>query len=426
MMLVLWAALTTAAAVVYMINGGNTSVALPLAVIWVLSLLAVVPQVKFLRSILSTPLHLLRKAPALLWLLLLLYTLFVLLVWFKVYEPVWGKTPDAGGLAFLGAMVWLWWFVVAFGLESDEGRAIGAKLGKSRLTGVLITLTTLALLLVGTEGYLRVFMVKSDGFAFTIMHYWWREIYWRPINSLGYRDYEPHDDPTQQHILVVGDSFPSGHGINNIDDTFPQVLDRTLDGYTVNIAAQPGWDTNVEFPPLQNYPVQPNIVILSHYFNDLGYALSENPVRVTFPDEPLRTFVDSYFLPSFLYWHIFQFGIEGHAGEYVNLLLDAYNDPTVWAEHQAALAQFVTWANEHDARLIVIVWPALDAIAQSAPASTRVTEYFEAQGVTVVNMDEALQGRSTAELVVNPFDAHPNAAVHALAAQLLANAVQSR
>jgi dephospho-CoA kinase len=68
----------------------------------------------------------------------------------------------------------------------------------------------------------------------------------------------------------------------------------------------------------------------------------------------------------------------------------------------------------------------LNALAESAGANTRVAEYFTNFGIEVVNMEEALRGRSTAELVVNPFDAHPNAATHALAAQRLAAVIMNR
>jgi hypothetical protein len=423
--LLILALLTTIASFIHLSNGGDVSVVLPLIFIWSLTAIALIPPLRPIKTRLIVPFRFLRAHPTFYWLLLLIYSLVAIGAWFKNYQPVWGKTPNADEVAYLFAAAWLWWFLAAFGTQTGDGRQMGAKLGKSRATGGLITLTTIGLLLIGVESYMRAFMIISDTFAFTAMHYWWTQIYWKPINSLGYRDYEPNSDPTQQHILVVGDSFPSGHGVNHIDDTFPHVLDRSLDGYSVNIAAQPGWDTNVEFAPLQNYPVTPNVVILSHYFNDLGYLMTQNPVRVTFPEEPVQTVVRDWFIPNFLYWHVFQFGIEGHGGEYIDLVLDAYNDPNVWAQHEANLAQFITWSRENDARLIVIVFPALNAIEASSAATTRVADYFTSQGVTVVNMEDALIGRPTAELITNPFDAHPNVATHALAAQLLADAVSN-
>jgi hypothetical protein len=425
-MLLILASCATLATLIHLTNGGDAAVVFPVVLIWAITLIAAAPPLQRLKAWLGTPLRWLRAHAALYWLALLALALLLIGVWLKNYQPVWGKAPNAGEIAYLFAAAWGWWGTAAFGASVDDMRAVGAQLSKSRATGVLLTLSTIAVLLVIIELALRMFMIRSDNFAFTAMHYWWNELYWKPINSLGYRDYEPHDDPTQQHILVVGDSFPAGHGINHVDDTFPQVLDQLLEGYTVNIAAQPGWNTNVELEPLNNYPITPNIVILSHYFNDIDYTLTENPVRVTFPEEPLQTIVRDYFTVNFLYWHVFQFGIEGHGGEYVELVLNAYHEPNQWGWHETNLSNFVIWAREHNARLIVIVWPALNALAESAGANTRVAEYFTNFGIEVVNMEEALRGRSTAELVVNPFDAHPNAATHALAAQRLAAVIMNR
>ena len=81
------------------------------------------------------------------------------------------------------------------------------------------------------ETYLRIFYITTDGYGFTAMNYWWYKDYgWAHLNSLGYRDYEPTpDDPAHPltRIGVIGDSFVMGHGINNIDDTFPQLLERS-------------------------------------------------------------------------------------------------------------------------------------------------------------------------------------------------------
>ena len=71
------------------------------------------------------------------------------------------------------------------------------KWAKASLTGVMVTLTTMVIITIGAETYLRIFYMTTDGYGFTAMDYWWYKNYgWAHLNSLGYRDYEPTpDDP---------------------------------------------------------------------------------------------------------------------------------------------------------------------------------------------------------------------------------------
>jgi hypothetical protein len=360
----------------------------------------------------------LRTHPSAYWLMLVLYSTAIGVDYIVRFNPAWGQPWRWDSAAYLLIALALGVVLARVGGQAGDARRMGALLAQSRFTGALLALTTVILLLFGIEGYLRMTMVRSDAFAFTLMHKTWLEIYWHPINALGYRDNAPNADPNAQHILVLGDSFASGHGVNTIADTFPHMLAQRLGaGYSVNIAAQPGWDTNRLPPALAEYPVQPQIVVISYFFNDIGYAMPSNPVQVTFPQGLQKWLNDHFFISSFLYWNVYQARQSGP--NYQDALSAVYADPTVWAQQTANLGQILGWSRDRGIRVIALVWSPLVNAEPARPAMQQVLDYFAAQGVATVDMYSALANYTPAEIIVNPFDAHPNATAQRVAAEQL-------
>jgi hypothetical protein len=339
---------------------------------------------------------------------------------------------------YLSFCIWLLALITCYGLDRQELREISSRLGKNRYTGPLITTTFFIVIGLCAELGVRYFVTRSDSYGFTLMNEKWVETYWHPTNSLGYRDYEPAVDldDTVQRVLVVGDSFVAGAGVERVDDTFPHILGQLLgNDYTVNIVAQPGWESPQQYEALNQYPVAPDIVILSHYINDIDWiAEREYPevYEALLPPQPpaaLRWLVDNFFLPNYVYWNILSKNVIDPwavGNPYLDLAIANYNDPEIWAEQEAVLSRFVDWAQAHRVHLIVVVWPLLTAIDQSEPMVAPVERFFEAEGINVLNMAEVLIGKDQAEIVVNPFDGHPNVYAHSLAAEQLFGLLAAR
>ena len=111
----------------------------------------------------------------------------------------------------------------------------------------------------------------------------WFERHWKPVNSLGYRDAEPFPPkPGQKSLVVLGDSFAAGHGVNRAEDRFSSVAATILgqDWQVFNVA-KIGWDTMDETRALKAFPVKPDVVVLAYYLNDIFHAAQEE-------DFPLR------------------------------------------------------------------------------------------------------------------------------------------
>ena len=133
------------------------------------------------------------------------------------------------------------------------------------------------------------------------------EKYWLPtINSYGYRDKEPI---WSDHLMVlVGASFVAGGGIERLNDTLAGALRRNLGPtWTVAVVAKPaGWQSEQQFDALSNYPKTPDVVIVSHTFNDIEDAATRLGVRkpelVYGPPAFLRPLVERSSLVNWMFW----------------------------------------------------------------------------------------------------------------------------
>lgn len=409
-----------------------------IAVITVLTLFTARRPI-FLRQ----PLAWLRERPVLYWLFVLVFLYISIGGWISDpnYQPTNGRPLRPIEFCYLCVIGWLFLFLLAYDLNTPQLRAMGVRLGKSRLSGVMVMLTTLLLLFFAAEFYLRIFYITTDGYGFTAMNYWWYQNFYKGgFNSLGFRDHEPLPDDTGKtltRLAIVGDSFAVGHGINNIDDSFPQLLEQRLGpGYDVNLVAQSGWDSDVEAAQLDAYyqklaPRLPGYVVLSYYLNDIDYLLQYDPARnpdavFTFPENPsLAWTVLNFFTPNFVYYNLLQFTSPTRRENFTARLIEAHLDDAVWNQHTPNLDKIAAWTRDHDAQLIVLLWPQLAAVDESQPALQRVSDYFSAQGAQIVDMSAVLRDKNPLEMIVNRFDAHPGIPAQRLAAEQLYHTLRS-
>ncbi|MBI5363727.1 MAG: SGNH/GDSL hydrolase family protein [Planctomycetes bacterium] len=369
----------------------------------------------------------LRARPLACWGFALATTSLALGAWICATQPVLGRVPSHTDWALLAAVLVVVLAPFTPRLEKLERIAQRDRLRRSAGARALLVLTTLAIAFFVVEAGLRVFFVQSDGFAVTAMHRAWVAVHWKPINSLRYRDREPVEAPGVRRVLVVGDSFAAGHGLNDLDDSFARVLERGLgSSWSVNIAARPGWSTDAEYAALVKYPLRPDVVVLSYYINDMSYLLPKDDDDFHAPPPWLKWFANGFFSTSYLYWHTFQGGMERVHEQYAHARLAEYDDPELWTRHAIDLDRFVELARARNEELVVLVWPRLDGVEGSRRATARVSAHFRARGTAVVDLTDELAGKPARELVVNRLDAHPNAATHALAGARLLEALRTR
>jgi lysophospholipase L1-like esterase len=155
---------------------------------------------------------------------------------------------------------------------------------------VCMAISTFVLCGVLIEVGLRVYAVsfpQTDGLGVTPGTAFWKRRYVE-LNSLGFREEEfGPKSPGEYRVVVLGDSLVFGYGISRTEDRCTEVLERLLgesletrEGVVkpliprvLNIA-KPGADSLTQLQWLQDVvlPLNPDLVLLGHYWNDITHA----------------------------------------------------------------------------------------------------------------------------------------------------------
>ncbi len=299
------------------------------------------------------------------------------------------------------------------------------------MTGLLVTYVTITLILLAGEAYFRFAYAESDGLP-TLASRNWLGRYWQ-TNTQGYRDreWQAEDWQDKQTVLVLGDSFAAGWGIENPEDRFADVMAAGLgDGVAVINLGKEGTNTVDQTAILDSYPLpHPDVVVLQYYLNDIEHAaLSLGLDPGLDPTRNLPGWANESYLANFLYWRLaprLQPGLRGEQ-TYWGWLYSMYDNSSVWDIHRQELEAFIAAVEARDAQLMVVIFPnMLDAVG-SIPYLDRVAQVFESRGYderyTLKLFDQAEQ-MPLNERIVSPRDAHASAAFNRLVGDLLAERV---
>jgi len=324
---------------------------------------------------------------------------------------------------------------LSFFLSMIAFTASGLEGSPSRRTQVRKTCLLIAALMtsfLSVEIAFRVLPPSSDGFNISWESKRWFQKYWKPINSLGYRDWDhSHKDISDKKLLfVVGDSFAAGHGIKRIEERFSNVLqDRLGASWVVVNIAQCGWDTGDEIKALQAYPEHPNTIVLSYFINDVEEACTQDGFPIPSNPEPsliTRVFLSESLAADHFYWRIYRLrNAADMQKNYSRYLHDCYDNLQVWDRHSKEMEQVVNYAKTNHAKLVVVIFPMLTDIQRSKPYTNKVAEFFHTNGAEVVDLGTVLAKEEPASLIVSSLDPHPNSFLHRLVAELILPHVKS-
>ncbi|MBL8131634.1 MAG: SGNH/GDSL hydrolase family protein [Anaerolineae bacterium] len=279
---------------------------------------------------------------------------------------------------------------------------------------LLVSFVTLVLLFGVGEVYFRYLHADSEG---TLAKSNWIDRFWH-VNSLGFRDGEWTDfDLTgRQKILVIGDSFTAGWGIQDPQDRFSNVLARALsEDYLVLNAGITGTSTVEQAETLRTFPIPPDVVIWQYFLNDIEYTLLR--LGLYEPPPPLPTLVRESYLANYLY----SLTVMGLDSRYWQRLYAAYDSAPVWSLHAQEIDAMVKTAQARGARLILVIFPNMADPLGSIAYVDRVAQAARAADVAdILTLFDAAEAMPLAERIVSPRDAHPSAAFHRYVGERLA------
>jgi len=347
--------------------------------------------------------------------------------------PFLANIPAPPGLLNLTA----WWLVgaamvalayVLAGRFTRRWPGAAAAMGLLRYT-VFCAVVVLLLL----ESYFHLWHEQTDIACITLSSRKWFHHHWQPVNADGFRD-GSHDAahlPAKPLVVVLGDSFAAGHGIENIEDRFSGVLQQKLGdlGHVLTLA-QPGWDTRNEWQALESLKVAPAAVVLSLYQNDLENIAANQGKDFESEAEEQVNFLTAWllnhsYLLSQIYWTVYmRHQLQQGEGTYLSYLEGVQSDEQIWQEFERTLEPFTSYAAMRKVPLLVVVFPMLQAPTASDVFVQRVSAYFSSQGVGVINAGDLLEDLAPAERIINPMDPHASAAAHARVGNALADVLR--
>lgn len=300
---------------------------------------------------------------------------------------------------------------------------------------ILFFLLIFSLTFSAFELYFRYIYDQSDGLGFLQVNKKWHERH-VVYNSSFYRDREFKIEKREGElrIAVVGDSLTFGAGVKNTNNRFSDLLEKKLkesgkDASVYNFGVS-GIDTAGEIDIYKNKVriFNPDIVILQYYLNDIqtdnseaAKIFQENSKRSRF----ITSLSDNSYLFDFLYWRL-NSKYAKTFGQLNNSYLSQYSDEKKFEDHKKLLGEMLSLVNEDKKKVVVIIFPLLNAVGENYPAvsvHTKLGEYFRSENTEVIDLLQDVSGIKSRELVASRFDAHPNEMVHNLAAEKLYDSV---
>jgi hypothetical protein len=271
------------------------------------------------------------------------------------------------------------------------------------------------------------FIPRSHSADFTLASRLWYAKYWKPINSLGFRDNEP--DYNYPVLLFVGDSFTAGHGLNSVDDRFSNIVGRELNKtgkkYSIINISKPNLDSIDEYNVMKDFiystRIKPEKIILQYCGNDIeGAAANNGWVFEGFhPPPDMNKFLiligSGSYLLNYIYW---LYPREYLGMPYITYLTKAYKNDSILSKHKDDLKLFVDYARENSIQLIVIVFPFLADIEMSDSMYLNdIVNFFKANKTSVINVSQLAKDLPVNERIINKNDTHASKKLNRIVAQ---------
>jgi hypothetical protein len=285
---------------------------------------------------------------------------------------------------------------------------------KLLLIRLLVFLGSLFIMLTFSELFFYFYTDFSTSFGSeTLINRRWVERYWNPINSMGYRDIEVESASNKKKLIVAGDSFIAGHGIKSIyDRASNQLLDDELSKtWTVNSVAECGWDLNDSLNGLLNYPINPDLLIQSIFYNDIDKIARKYSYEPKTPFEEknyiLNYAINNFYSASYAYWKFKLITMRSH---YSNVLNDAYKNPKVLSDFSEQIDSIADYASSRNAKLLFIVWPNLKDVQDKSGNMSVILSLLK--NYEHLDLTDIISKLPENELCASELDAHPSKLVN--------------
>lgn len=271
------------------------------------------------------------------------------------------------------------------------------------------------------------FIPRSHSTDYTLASRLWYAKYWKPINSLGFRDKEP--DNNNPVVLFVGDSFTAGHGLKSVDDRFSNIAGKELNKkgkkYTVINIGKPNLDSRSEYDVMRAFiymaRIKPDKIILQYCGNDIeSVAMNNGLIFDGFnPPSDMNKFLILIGSGSYLFNYLYFLSPREYLGmSYIAYLTKAYKNDDILSKHKDDLKLFMDYSRKNSIQLIVIVFPFLTDLGMSDSMYLNdIVSFFNANKISVINVSQLAKDIPVTERIVNINDTHASRKLNKIVAQ---------
>lgn len=292
----------------------------------------------------------------------------------------------------------------------------------------VLTIYLSFILLFSIESYLRFWVDRTDSFAMTKLSMRWLDRHYHK-NNFGARDnldYKLKPQNGKGRITFVGDSFTAGHGIQNVDERFSNLLRAKLSETEIHIMAANGLESIDELRLLENLVAQGyelDVVCLGYCLNDISYLVPQTETLYSKVDEFNKEL--GWLAKESYLWNEIQFRLfarnNPEIGDYYNYVLNAYQEKPLKQQKQV-LSRIADIIRANGGELVVMTFPFLqrsDTPNNDYMARTQLDYFWKSIGIKHLDLSEALAVEEADKLRVNRYDAHPNELANQLVADTL-------
>ena len=318
--------------------------------------------------------------------------------------------------------------LVAFFRLFRQHRRTSRRAARLVAGNLLVLLFIGSICLLGGEIYYRFLYDTTDSFGLTKTTKRWFARHFEK-NNAGVRDSVPYRGaltPGIRRVTFLGDSFTAGHGVPNVEDRFANLVRGMLPDREIHIAAHPGWDTGHQIEAVEDALARGygmDTVVLVYCLNDIADIVPEwrAILERIYKADPPGSLVESSYLLNV--WHYrLKAARDPDVSSYYKFVIDNYEGP-VWERQAGRLRRMKSDLESHGVRLLVVTFPFLHALGDENPCReihAKLARFWEAEGVPHLDLLSTFDGMASDDLVVNRYDAHPNEAAHAMAAEAIA------
>ena len=297
----------------------------------------------------------------------------------------------------------------------------------------LLTLFLITLVFLIGESYYRFFLDTTDAFGMNKITQRWMARHYS-LNNFKARDNVPYQlqvPAGKKRLTFVGDSFTAGHGIEDVDDRFPNLIRASAPQLDVHVMAANGLETVDHAALLQKlvgdgYAFEE--VVLVYVPNDIAPLAPETEAfydRVRSYEEESGFWIDNSYWINTLYYRR-KAASEPAIRDLYNYLPGSYFSEA-WEKQKQLLSEIKAIIESRGGRLHVVIFPFLHDLSDTyafRAAHQQLQVFLRSLNTPYIDLLPVFEKEKEADLCVNRFDPHPNEHANQLAAEAILGFLQ--